>query len=231
MSRSKDDPTSTPGDARTGAPESAGETSAQGTDDLAREGAATAVEKMMEIADTVGDTTFPSGAPAKMTFKDHVSALREMGREQFIQRSHEVARRIVTLIQAAAEGPLPEDVRPMNASDTRARELYMDSVHLLRDAEIADSTDNDAIVFDLSFDPVNPVSLTINRGSRVVYAGIHWALWKTIEKSLSPEDKEFMRIADLKANVEKRIDEYERGRKYLQAAGIDLDKPQLFDEA
>ena len=183
----------------------------------AREGAATAVEQTMQ-------------PPAMTEFKKRVANLRAMGREQFLQQSREVASRIVALIQTVGAGPLPESIRPMNASDTQAKNSYLDSVAQLRDAEIADVAPKGAIVPDMSFDPAFPLSLAIKRGGRAAQVGVHWALWNAVKESLAPEDAAFVRMVEMKTGLEQSIEEYERARKRLQDADIDLDDPRLFAE-
>jgi hypothetical protein len=209
MPRTPDDPSLVPDDSST-------ETGSRvGVE--AREGAATAVEQTMQ-------------SPTMMEFKKRVANLRAMGREQFLQRSHEVASRIVALIRIAGTGPLPESVRPMNASDTQAKNGYLDSVAQLSDAEIADVAPKGAIVPDLSFDPACPLSLVIKRGSRSAVVGVHWALWNAVKESLAPEDAAFVRMVELKTDLEQRIDDYQRDRTRLQDADIDLDDPRFFEE-
>jgi len=216
MAGNLDDPTSVPDDAPAGATERREDTPAPERNDVAREDGAPAVEQTM--------------SPAVVEFKKRVANLRSMGREQFLQQSREVASRIVALIRTAGAGPLPESIRPMNASDTQAKNGYLDSVAQLSDAEIADVTPNGAIVPDLSFDPACPVSLVIKRGSRAVIVGVHWALWNVVKESLATEDAAFVRMVDVKAGLERSIEEYQRARANLQAADIDLDDPRLFQE-
>ncbi len=199
-------------------PESASTRPAASPQDQARERDATAIEARLEPA-------------AKPSFKDRVAALRAMSRETFVAQTREVASHILAAIQTAADGPLPESIRPMNASDMRAKNDYLSSLDTLRDAEIAEETPKDAIVLDRSFDPSHPVSVLIKVGDKVAHGAIHWALWQVVEKALSPEDQDFIWTLRAKAGIEESISNYQQARETLVKVGIDLDTPRLFADS
>jgi hypothetical protein len=215
MARNLDEPTSVPDDTPAGATERREDTPAPDRSDVVREDGAAAVEQTMQ-------------APAKVEYKNRVASLRAMGREKFVEQTRQVAGRLIKAIEAAAGGPVPERVR--TSESEVLRQLYRQSVDRMRGAELADDTPHGVIVIDTSFDPVNPVSLLIKRDGMVVYGGIHWALWQTVEKALSSEDKEFIGTVRLKVGLEERIFEYQRARMSLQQAGFDLDDLRLFED-
>jgi len=198
-------------------PESASTRPAASPHDQARERDATAIAARLEPA-------------AKPSFKDRVAALRAMSRETFVAQTREVASHILAAIQTA-DGPLPESIRPMNASDTRAKNDYLSSLDTLRDAEIAEETPEDAIVLDRSFEPSYPVSVLIKAGDKVAHGAVHWALWQVVEKALSPEDQDFIWTLRAKAGIEESISNYQQARETLVKVGIDLDTPRLFADS
>jgi len=56
-------------------------------------------------------------------------------------------------------------------------------------------------------------------------------LWSYIHEQLSPEDQEFVRLAEQKGRIGRVIGNYNSARRSLEKSGIDPENPELFNSA